>query len=278
MKLAKGKPVLCMSGTPCVESPSQLFHSFFALGSSYGTFYQWHKRYGIPNVLHFGGRQVKDYSQCKPEVMEGFGRMSVVMTQEDAGIRSEVVDIVHTIDPSEVTVVYIEELRKHGMTLVGQFLTGTEVIAESDMGLRALIHQIETGALHFEEEYIETGCTALTDYLKKNFDPERDGVMAHYRSTQRMLAEAGWDVYSSQAHAEGVDLSRYDRLVIVNSGYSGAKHIQRRQRLTNLAKERHGPVEVHHITVKGGISPEVYAAVSEKKDFNVTAFRRWRSV
>jgi hypothetical protein len=262
---------LAMSGTPCVESPSQLYHSFFWMRANSGQFYDWHRLYGIPKTLFFSGRRINDYSQCKPEVMEGFGRMCVTMTQADAGIETEVTDQVHTLKASLVTENIIEQLKEHGVTRIDF----KPIVAESEMAVRALIHQVESGALYFDNEYLTTGSTEVLDYVNENWSQKETAVMCHYRATQRLFGEAGWGVFSSQAHAEGVDLSRYQNLVIVNSGYSGIKHVQRRERQVNLAKSR-GNVTVHHIVVDCGISPSVWEAVTHKRDFNLAAFRQWR--
>jgi hypothetical protein len=266
---------LAMSGTPCVESPSQLYHSFFwmrATASNFcNNFYDWHRLYGIPKTLFFSGRRINDYTKCMPEVMEGFGRMCVTMTQEDAGIQTEVTDQVHTLKASLVTENIIEQLKEHGVTRIDF----KPIVAESEMAARALIHQVESGALHFNNEYLTTGSTEVLDYVNEHWSQKDTAVMCHYRATQRLFGEAGWGVFSSQAHAEGVDLSRYHNLVIVNSGYSGIKHVQRRERQVNLAKSRDN-VTVHHIVVDCGISPSVWEAVTHKRDFNLAAFRQWR--
>ena len=101
--------------------------------------------------------------------------------------------------------------------------------------------------------------------------------MAHFRSTREKLRQhfPKATIYSSVAHAEGVDLSGCDHLVIVNTCYSGAKHIQRRDRVVNL--NRKTEAVVHHIVCEGGISPVVYNAVSRKHDFNLKMYRELRN-
>ena len=39
---------------------------------------------------------------------------------------------------------------------------------------------------------------------------------------------------------------------------------------------RQGDVTVHFIVTNGGISREVFNRVTEKKDFNLALYRRWR--
>jgi biotin synthase-related radical SAM superfamily protein len=79
---------------------------------------------------------------------------------------------------------------------------------------------------------------------------------------------------SSNAHAEGVSLAGYT-LVIAGTDFSGARHAQRRERCINIMLQ--GDVTVHMIVTNGGISREVYKTVTDKKDFNLALYRRWRA-
>jgi hypothetical protein len=96
--------------------------------------------------------------------------------------------------------------------------------------------------------------------------------MTHFLSTREKMAKHFKKavLLSSTSHAEGVDLSSY-QLVIVNSGYSGSKFIQRRERGTNI--NRMTPALVHHIITDGGVSAKVYAMTSQKLNFNLEVYR-----
>ena len=56
------------------------------------------------------------------------------------------------------------------------------------------------------------------------------------------------------------------------SDYSGAKHIQRRERIININGSN--TLKVIFLLVKGAISQQVYATTSKKLDFNNAMFKR----
>ena len=58
----------------------------------------------------------------------------------------------------------------------------------------------------------------------------------------------------------------------MSSGYSGAKFIQRRDRVVNINGSN--TTIVNHILVRGGISEQVYKQVSKKEDFNNSTYVR----
>ena len=96
-----------------------------------------------------------------------------------------------------------------------------------------------------------------------HFIGERDLLRKHFKNAE---------IYSSTADAEGVDLSHLKHFVIMSSGYSGAKFIQRRDRVVNINGSN--TTIVNHILVKGGISEQVYKQVSKKEDFNNSTYVR----
>jgi hypothetical protein len=130
-----------------------------------------------------------------------------------------------------------------------------------------------------DEQLIDLSNTEVIDYIKKTWgDSEGLALMAHFRST-RMKLEKHFpkaSIFSSVAHAEGVSLADFEHFVIVNSDYSGAKFVQRRDRGVNINKRT--DAIVNHIVTDGGISAHVYRAVSKKLEFTLQNYRRLRAV
>jgi hypothetical protein len=143
------------------------------------------------------------------------------------------------------------------------------------MKLRTSLHMLESGIAKIEDEYIELGNTEKIDYIKNTFgDSDTLGIMCHFVG-ERILLEKHFrkaKIYSSNAHSEGVDLSHLSSFVILSSDYSGAKFIQRRERIININGSN--TLLVHHILVKKAISEQVYKRVSKKQDFNNETYER----
>jgi len=80
-------------------------------------------------------------------------------------------------------------------------------------------------------------------------------------------------ILQATSFAEGVDLSKYDNLVIYSQDYSTARHTQRRARQAN--KQRDKPIRVHYLLCKKAISDQCYKTVSlNKKNFVDSVFNR----
>lgn len=134
---------------------------------------------------------------------------------------------------------------------------------------------LEGGIAKVDEDYIELGNTEKIDYIKSTFgDTEDVGIMCHFIGERKLLAKhfKNASIYSSTSHAEGVDLSHLKHFVILSSGYSGSKFIQRRDRVVNINGSN--STIVNHILVKKAISEQVYKKVSKKEDFNNSTYER----
>jgi hypothetical protein len=278
-KISWDKPVLLMTGTPSTESLLQLYYQFALSKKSplrYKNFYEFFREWGIPAQIRLNGRWIEQYKKARPELLDRMEPWIVTLTQDQAGITHKAIDKVHTVALGDATKGLIATIQRDK---VATLAPGVMFAAESDMAERVAIHQIEVGAVLVDEQLIDLPNTEVIDYIKKTWgDSEGLALMAHFRST-RMKLEKHFpkaSIFSSVAHAEGVSLADFAHFVIVNSDYSGAKFVQRRDRGVNLNK--HTDAVVNHIVTDGGVSKYVYTAVSKKLDFTLQNYRRLRAV
>ena len=148
-----------------------------------------------------------------------------------------------------------------------------DLVCDTTMKLRTSLHMLESGIAKIDDEYIELGNTEKIDYIMNTFgDSEDVGIMCHFVGERRLLEKKfkKAKIYSSSAHAEGVDLSHLRSFVFLSSDYSGSKFIQRRDRIINVNGSE--TLQVHHILVKNAISEQVYKRVSKKLDFNNSTY------
>jgi stress-induced morphogen len=138
---------------------------------------------------------------------------------------------------------------------------------------RVALHMLESGVAKVDDEYLDLGNNEKIDYIKETFGDTTDtGIMCHFVGERLKLEKEfkNAQIYSSSSHAEGVDLSHLKNFVILSSDYSGAKFVQRRERIINILGS--ATLTVHHILVKGAISEQVYRRVSKKEDFNNSTY------
>ena len=104
---------------------------------------------------------------------------------------------------------------------------------------------IEEDHIYFmlnENGELRSDFPSVSKVLKEFYNPFDDNLKSFQMSggdvlVQRELLKKHFKnaaIYSSNANAEGVDLSHSKYFIIYSSDYSGAKHIQRRERIINI--------------------------------------------
>jgi len=267
--------VLLLSGTPIIETPLAAYYQFGLSPRTplaFKSFYRFFDAWGIPSLIKMHGQLVETYKKARPGLLDVLEPYIVRVSQDDAGIVHQAQDRVHVVPLAPATHKLLGDI------VADQLLhaPGVTIPIESDMQERVTLHQVESGALKLPDgEIILLDNTEVVDYLLATFGDAPDvAYMVHFHSTRAKMAVVFTKahIYSSTAHAEGVDLSSYRHLVVVNSGYSGAKFVQRRERGTNI--NRTTEALVHHIVTDGGVSRDVYELTSKKLNYNLDTFRR----
>lgn len=269
---------LYLSGTPIVETPLAIYYQWIVCRHTplrFKNFYEFFRHYGVPSMIRLHGRWVEQYKKSKPELLEKIEPYIVRMTQADAGIPDSVQarDKLHVVSLERETHKLIKTIQEDKVASIA----GEVVAFDSDIKERMAVHQVECGALRIDDQIVELANNEVIEYLLRTFGDSTDvALMAHFHSTRQKLERhfKRAHIYSSTAHAEGVDLSHYRHFVIVNADYSGAKFVQRRERLVNVTKT--GESVVHHIVTNGGVSSLVYEMTSKKRDFNLKCYRELR--
>lgn len=269
-----GKPVLLLTGTPAAETNLSYYYQFSLSKWSpfqQRTFYEFFSAWGVPHMVRINGRLQETYKKAKPEIVQFLAPYIVTLTQDQAGIKHQATDQLHVVPLSASTKALLATIREDQVADIN----GTTYAFESDIAERFAVHQIEYGAVLLNEEIIDTGNSEVIDYLLATFGDSPDvGFMTHYRSTREKMAQVfkHAQMYSSNSHSEGVNLSHLKHFVIVNSDFSGARFVQRRERITNL--NRTTEAVVHHIVTDGGISRPLYDTLTSKRDFTLALYRK----
>jgi len=287
--LCYNMPHIHLSGTAIVESANSIYHQMSISKFSpfkFKNFYDFFRKYGKPYTIKAVGREIAQYDKYKPELLDDINKFTVYMSQEDAGIPSnlQAVDKLHYIELNDITKSLYNELQEHNIALIWKGCLidspicpnadeSIHLVCDSTMKLRTSLHMLESGIAKVNDSYIELGNTEKIDYIYNTFgDTEDVGIMCHFIG-ERIMLEKKFKyakIYSSTSHAEGVDLSHLKHFVIMSSGYSGSKFIQRRDRIVNLNGSN--TLTVNHILVKGAISEQVYKTTSKKEDFNNSTY------
>ena len=278
--LAYDKKVILLSGTAIVESPSGIYHQCYITKyspfSEFKSFYQFHKKYGLPYGKFIAGRNLKFYDKCKPELIEEINKFSVYMTQEDAGINVNAEDELHYIDLEERTKKIYNHLQKKKVVSVydvnGKII---KIVCDSTMKLRTVLHSLEGGTVKVDDKYYEIGNLEKINYIKKHFEDSFDTViMSHFVGERELLKKhfKKAQILSSMANSQGIDCSYAKYFIVYSESYSGSHHIQLRERIININGSKTN--KIIYLLVKGAISDQVYKVTSNKKNFNDSLYKQ----
>lgn len=269
-------PHIHLSGTAIVETPNSIYHQMSIskwTPFKHKNFYAFFRQFGIPYTIKITGVDRPQYDKFKPELLQAIDEFTVYMTQEEAGISKDVqaVDKLHYIELGAETKKLYNKLQKDMIIKVDDY----DLVCDTTMKLRTSLHMVESGVAKVDDKYLFLGNTEKIDYIKKEFGDEKNiGIMCHFVGERSLLSRhfVHSKIYSSTSHAEGVDLSHLKHFIILSSGYSGSKFIQRRDRIVNINGSN--TTTVHHLLVKKAISEQVYKKCSKKEDFNNSTYMR----
>ena len=281
-------PMIFLSGTPCIESTSQLYHQFWISNYSpfaeYKTFYKWAARYVKEKYKYLYGKQIRDYSDAKTEdIMQVINKYFIYFTQEQAGFESKI---------KENVLYYDEEPRitklKNKLLLNGIIQSKTDnILADTPAGLMTKLHQIESGTV-----ITESGASYVLDknkaiFVRDYFKGKKIAIFYYYQKELELLKDVfgetlttDFDEFVStdksfciqqKTGSEAISLKEADALVYFSFGFSGKDFVQGRDRMTT--KER-AENNVYIILCKGGFNEKLYKVVSQKKRYNEAIFNK----
>lgn len=280
-------PHIYLSGTPWIESGSQVYHSFWVNNRSpfydYRNFYAWARDYTIPATRQFGAVQVNDYSKSiDSEIMPMVEPYMVRFTQSEAGFETEIKEkiLYHELNPKIKAMVerLCEKLVIEGREEV--------VLADSPAKLMNKVHQIENGTIIFESGNSMVLDTSKAEFIRDQFRGQKMAIFYFFKKELDLLKQVfgeslttDLDEFNSTGKhialqqvsgSEGISLKAADVLVYYNGGYSGKLYTQGRDRMTTIDR---GHNNVYFIFDKNGINSKIYRAIKSKKRYNEKMFK-----
>lgn len=271
-QFTKGKPLIYLDATPSAQSLSQLFNQF-ALSSyspwkMFKSFYAWFEQYGIPEHIFVAGRQVAKYHKTKEaKVRKDVEHLFISYTRKELGFEHEPYDELHYIELRPETKSLYNKIMKDRVVTIAN----TEIVCDTSIKLRVVLHQIEGGTVKEVGDLIFI--TEKIDYILHTWGDTKDLViMYEYIEEEKALKRVFFEARILQATswAAGVDLSMHETIVVYSMNFSTANYTQRRARQCNM--ERATPITVHYLVVKDAISEQVYNTVATNKTNFVDAY------
>lgn len=281
-------PMIFLSGTPHPESYSQIFHQFWISNNTpfgyYSNFYKWAKDFVIEKKKYLGYANVNDYSQAKMEIIKPIiEKYFIRFTQKEAGFETSVNENILYCDMLDITYNVAKQLKKDKV-VQGVFET---ILADTGVKEMSKLHQIYSGTVKFE-----SGKSAILDhskgfFIKDKFEGEKIAIFYKFKEEFNLLKEVFGELLTDDlsefdnsnknialqivSGREGISLAKAKYLVYFNIDFSAVSYWQSRDRLTTMERTAN---DVYWIFSKGGIESKIYKAVSNKKDFTLSVFKK----
>jgi len=267
----KNKPVIFSSGTLTPEGYSGLFNmltlsDYMKWSKKYTTFKQWFLEYGKPYKIMINDHLIERYDRTREsKVLKDVEKYTVTITRKEAGHTHEATDRLVNVPLTKKQLGFYDKIDVYGM------VEKYDIIADTPASRNIKKHQISGGMVknEFDEYYIFKKNPKL-EWLLKNIDPKDTVILAYHVAEQKMLKEHFPMTGSVTKNAEGVDYSHITRMVIYSMSFSAATYEQVRARQMNFSRDK--PVEI--IFLLSGIDHHVYKAVSNKKNFTSSWYKR----
>lgn len=282
--------VILMSGTPCPESYSDLYHQFAVSPHhnpfvDHKNFYKWAKDYVNVKQLHLGHGTVNDYSDADREkVMAVLDPYFITYTQEQAGFEQTVNEKVLTVEMKPSTYNLCKQL-KRDLVIEGR---EHNIVADTGVKLMQKLHQMYSGTIKFECGVRQVIDNSKAVFIKEKFEGKKIAIFYKFIAELEMLKEAfpNWTsdpmqfnesddltfLGQIQSSREGINLSSADCLIFFNIDFAAVSYFQAKDRLTS--KDRTKENVVYWIFSEGGIEEQIYNSVIAKKDYTLSIFRR----
>jgi hypothetical protein len=280
--------VILLSGTPTPESYSQLYHQVSAIpGNPFRgcpTFYKFANEHVNVKERMINSLRIRDYSEGKPSILEAMKPYMISYTQKEAGFDSEVEEEILYVSLKPSTYAMIRKLKKDLL------IEGKEelILADTPVKLMQKVHQLCSGTIKFESGNSMILDLTKAECIKWKFSEYKIGVFYKFKEELNALKQVFGDKLTTEldkfdnedyqvialqivSGREGISLKNADYLVYYNIDFSATSYWQSRDRMTTKERKYN---KVYWLFSKGGIEKEIYKAVSAKKDFTVTHFKK----
>jgi hypothetical protein len=282
-------PMIFLSGTPCPESYSQMYHQFWVSDYSpfreYKNFYRWADDYVIKFDRVINGFKVTEYSNGREiDIMTKLAYLMISHTQQQSGFETSIEEEILYVEMSEKTKMIVKKLERD---LV---VEGREevILADTPVKLMQKVHQLCSGTVKFESGNSMVIDTTKAEFIRSQFATSRIGIFYKFKAELKALKQVygdqltesleDFDAGKSKVIAlqivsgrEGISLKNADYVVFYNIDFSATSYWQARDRMTTMDRKFN---KVFWIFSVGGIEDKIYKAVKSKRSYTLNIFKK----
>jgi len=286
--IRKMKPkIILLSGTPTPESYSQMYHQVFAIPGNpfaeFPNFYRFCDKYVKVKEKKVNGLMIRDYTDAYDTILEKMRPYTINYTQQEAGFKTETIEEVLEVVMKPSTYKIINKL-KRDLVVEGK---DDVILADTPVKLMMKVHQLCSGTIKFESGKSMILDLSKAEFIKEHFDGFKIGIFYKFKEELNALQEVFGNMITTDLEEfnetdknialqivsgrEGISLKAADYLVYYNIDFSATSYWQSKDRMTTKDRLHNN---VYWIFSKGGIEKDIYKAVTKKKDYTVSHFKK----
>ena len=288
MRIIKSKAnVILMSGTPTPESYSQMYHQVYGIPNNpfkeYTNFYKFAHKYINIKIKPINGMQIRDYSHGLPTIMDAMKPYTIAYSQKEAGFKVKTTEKVLEVEMEKTTYELARELKKK-LVIEGK---REVILADTPVKLMMKLHQLYSGTIKFESGNSDILDYSKAKFIRSKFKNMKVGIFYVFKAELKALKEVYGDELTTElsefeetsksialqivSGREGISLKQADCLVYYNIAFSATSYWQSKDRMTTKERLEN---DVYWIFSRGGIEKKIYKAVTDKKDYTLSHFRK----
>lgn len=286
--LKKDPYVILLSGTPTPESYSQMYHQVYGIPnnpfSKYKNFYRFCDDHVRVTQKKINGFNIKDYSYGLPSIMDAMKPYVISYTQKEAGFDAVIEEEVLKVRMKPITYSLCSRLKKD-LVIEG---ADEVILADTGVKLMSKLHQMYSGTVKFESGNSKVIDTTKAEFIQDYFRGKRIGVFYKFKEELNALRDVFGDGLCTELHEfdnfpyqvialqivsgrEGISLKNADHIVFYNIDFSATSYWQARDRMTTKDRKHN---KIYWIFAEGGIESKILRAVSDKKNYTLSHFKR----
>jgi hypothetical protein len=283
-----GSRVILLSGTPTPESYSQMFHQVYGIPTNpfrqYSNFYKFAKDYVDVKQRKINSLMINDYSGGYQTIIDAMVPYTIRFSQSDAGFVVKTTEKIIEI-PLDPKVANMIKILKKDLVVQGK---EEVILGDTAVKLMSKLHQMYSGTVKFESGNSMVLATTKAEYIADTFSDKRVGIFYKFKEELEAIKSVLGDNVATTLEdfdndkcqhialqivsgREGISLKKADCLVFYNIDFSATSYWQARDRMTTKDREEN---HIYWLFSEGGIEHLVYKAVSKKKDYTVSHFKR----
>lgn len=279
--------VILLSGTPTPESYSQMYHQVYGIPtnpfSRFANFYRFADVFVDKKQKKVNGMYINDFSRGRDTILEEMAPYTIRFSQVDAGFVVETQEKILRVQLKDSTYGMIRKL-KNDLVIEGKTET---ILADTSVKLMSKMHQLYSGTIKFESGNSMVIDTSKAEFIKQKFEGKKIGIFYKFKEELNAIQKVFGDDITTELSVfedtdksialqivsgrEGISLRQAECLVYYNIDFSATSYWQSRDRMTTRDRLEN---KIYWIFSNGGIEDMIYKAVSKKKDYTISHFRK----